>query len=89
MECQASETMIDDRSRVVAGCESGKVPWFAFFSLYNEQIVNPMRCGGVLINKFWVLSAAHCFCNTKFPCSRNEKGEVVMNYNITLIQVLL
>jgi len=89
-KCQDSELLtnsIDNRNRVVGGCESGKVPWFAFFSLYPPNRHDPMRCGGTLINKFWVLSAAHCFCNSAFPCSRNEKGEYVFDYNITRIQI--
>ena len=41
------------------------MPWYVFFSLKQK-----MKCGGSLINKFWILSAAHCFCNSRLTCER-------------------
>ena len=56
--------------RIVGGqkIKFEKVPWFVYFKL------DPGWCGGVLINKFWVLSAAHCFCE-KFRCVRVRDGK--------------
>ena len=75
--------------RIVGGCLAGHVPWYVFFWLEERA-----KCGGALINKVWVLSAAHCFCE-KFPCSRVKDGKVEkwrIDYNISdfsKIQVLL
>ena len=66
--------------RIVGGCMAGHVPWYVYIII---GITN--KCGGVLINKFWVLSAAHCFCE-KFPCSRVKDGNIEkwkIDYNIS------
>ena len=55
--------------RIVGGCMAGHVPWYVYIII---GITN--KCGGVLINKFWVLSAAHCFCE-KFRCVRVRDGK--------------
>ena len=49
----------------MGGCKAGHVPWYVFFNLKKM-----MKCGGSLINKFWILSAAHCFCNSRLTCER-------------------
>ena len=54
--------------RIVGGCLAGRVPWYVYFLL--DGYGNKYKCGGALINKFWVLSAAHCFCNQAFKCIR-------------------
>ena len=56
--------------RIVGGQRVDRVPWYVYFKLIFEW--KKYECGGVLINKYWVLSAAHCFCDL-FPCSRVKK----------------
>ena len=86
-ESDEDEVYLMSNSRIVGGCKAGHVPWYVFFLIDGQY-----KCGGALINKVWVLSAAHCFCE-KFPCERVSAGRVSkwkINYNISdfnMIQV--
>ena len=69
----------DPNERIVGGCRAGHIPWYVLieFPMHDDA-----KCGGVLINKFWVLTAAHCICpgpptgsSTMGKCERNGTGK--------------
>ena len=83
----------DADTRIVGGCRAGHIPWYVLI-LHDYPRA---RCGGALINKFWILSAAHCFCmenkKVNLPCKRigykkeERPWKVVPDYDFSDIQV--
>ena len=63
--------------RIVGGCNSGHVPWFVQIFLPVPNVSHKPKCGGVIINKFWILSAAHCVCiRDQLDCSSKRKKKI-------------
>ena len=60
---------------------AGHVPWYVYFLVDQNK-----KCGGALINKVWILSAAHCFCGIHLPCKRVDVDGVMRltpTYNVS------
>jgi len=74
-------------TRIVGGCDSEKIPWFAQIKIKPESqgsSASSKGCGGSFINKFWVLTAAHCVCNSHMFCEYSHKDKsLVPKYNIS------
>lgn len=65
-ECTTARDGLDAGSaanRIVGGVElvPGQYPWLVSFLKMNADNEPEASCGGSLINKCWILSAAHCF----------------------------
>ncbi|KAJ8039552.1 Complement factor B [Holothuria leucospilota] len=76
-ECGVSENTVS-RGRVVGGNDAnpGAWPWQALLEIRQGQ--NILRCGGSLIDRSWILTAAHCV-PTPHPDPRHRITVVLAN----------
>ena len=65
----SSGVLVDSQiQRIVGGsiATQHSIPWQALFRSRGDG--GYYMCGGILLSKEWVLTAAHCLCVTVFEC---------------------
>ena len=64
------------QSNIVGGqdCKLGDCPWMALIYYQTDQGVTLHGCGGSVINKFYVLTAAHCVGPHDNPFTFTDQG---------------
>ena len=65
-------------SRIVKGYEPSHRAWMTFIQIKKGR--SKFKCGGSIINNYWILSAGHCFCE-QLKCKPTKKGKLKIDYN--------
>ena len=60
------------------GYEPNHLPWMAYIQIKKGQ--SKFKCGGSIINNYWILSAGHCFCE-QLKCKPTKEGSLRIDYN--------
>ncbi|XP_040570728.1 uncharacterized protein [Lepeophtheirus salmonis] len=76
-DCGKYENIHSDSSGLLQH-NDGKIdhslPWMALIAFTKFEMDISKRCGGVIISKKFIISAAHCFCSDgDLPCARFRK----------------
>ena len=64
--------------KIVEGYEPSHRPWMTFIQIKKGR--SKFKCGGSIINNYWILSAGHCFCE-QLKCKPTKKGKLRIDYN--------
>ena len=68
-----------EQAKLVKGYEPSHRPWMAFIQMKKDK--SKYKCGGSIINSYWILSAGHCFCEQleckpSQPSNSNNGGKL-------------
>ena len=72
------EKLFNVDTKIVDGYEPRHRAWMTFIQIQKDK--SKFKCGGSIINNYWILSAGHCFCE-ELECKPTKKGSLKIDYN--------
>ena len=63
---------------MTTGYEPKQQPWLTFIQIKKDE--SKFKCGGSIINNYWIISAGHCFCE-QLKCKPTKSGNLRIDYN--------
>ena len=77
------------RTRIVGGYMPKSRPWMALIEIEKKGKGNG-QCGGAIINKEWIVTAAHCFCTEPLSCKLDHTGrKTVVDLYLNRVKVYI
>ena len=65
--------------KMLPGFKTPHCPWMTHIQILNKKTKKRFKCGGSIINNYWILSAGHCICE-ELKCKPSKQGNLKIDF---------